>query len=80
MLKTKYPGEPKYLEALYEEYAEEKRHVKLNQTQWRNVTQFGEHLKSVRNIQVIGNPPDCKVVYLVNNTSEFIERSKREKK
>ncbi len=79
MLKTKYPGEPKYLEELYNQLIEEKKFLKFNHTQWKNLAQFGTHLQGIKNIQVIGTPPNCKVVYIVNKTKDFIESAKKEK-
>ena len=79
MIKTKYPGEPKYLQELYNELIEEKKFLKFNQTQWKNLAEFGTYLQTVKNIQVVGAPPNCKVVYLVNKTKDFIEASKKQK-
>lgn len=79
MLKTKYPGEPKYLEELYNELIEEKKFLKFNHTEWKTLTEFGQHLQTVKNLQVIGTPPNCKVVYVVHKTKDFIEESKKEK-
>lgn len=79
LIKTKYPGEPKYLEELYNELIEEKKFLKFNHTQWKNLAEFGQHLQNVKNLQVIGNPPNCKVVYIVNKTKDFIEAAKKEK-
>jgi hypothetical protein len=79
LIKTKYPGEPRYLEELYNELIEEKKFLKFNHTQWKNLAEFGHFLQNVKNVQVVGNPPNCKVVYTVHKTKDFMDAAKKEK-
>jgi hypothetical protein len=75
ILKTKYPGEAKHLEIVYNEYeTESKRFIKFSNTRWKGLKEFGEYLASgeVKNIKVTGVSPDCYVTYTVNKTMEFI--------
>ena len=79
LIKTKYPGEPKYLEELFNELIEEKKFLKFNHTEWKTLADFGQHLASVRNVRVLGTPPNCKIVYNVSKTRDFIEAARKEK-
>jgi len=56
---------------------EEKKFLKFNHTQWKNLTDFGHYLKDVKNLQVIGQPPNCKILYLVNKTKDFMDATKK---
>lgn len=77
ILKTKYPGEPKDIEDIYEEYAEDKHHVKFNYTRWKDLAEFVQHLKTnVKNLKVEGNLPFCNVTYVVSKSGDFMRKKK----
>ncbi len=57
---------------MYTEYSEDKRFIKFGVTRWRNLGEFGEYLREVKNVKIVGVPPDCKVTYQVNNSMDFI--------
>ena len=77
MLKVKYPGEAKDAEEIYEEYAEDKYHVKFNHTYWKNLEEFIEYLKvNVKNVKVTGKFPSCKLMYTMSKANEFMNKKK----
>jgi hypothetical protein len=76
MLKVKYPGEAKDMEEIYEEYAEDKHHIKFNFTKWKDLAEFVEHLRSLKNIKVTGKLPYCKITYMVSKASDFMKNRK----
>lgn len=43
------------------------------------MAEFGQHLSEVKNIKVIGVPPNCKIVYAVHKTKDFVDKARKEK-
>ena len=79
MLKVKYPGQPKNVNDLWDEYSEEKYHIEFKQTQWKNLEEFIEYLKGNKNLGITGNFPACRITYLISKTSQFISEQKKKR-
>ena len=37
MLKVKYPGEPKNIQDIYDEYTEDRHYIRFNHTRWKDL-------------------------------------------